>query len=248
MEDLSLDINVILVEPSGPLNVGSVARLCQNFGVRELRLVAPRCDPNNEEARKMAVKGKHLLDKAKQYSCLLDAIADCRKIVATSGRVDHGSIPLCSPKEGVTWALGKESKSSIALVFGREDRGLTNEELLLAHKTVTIKTQSSYSSLNLSHAVGILLHEFHCNESQTSQENQDKKTFLDPSAPEQLHLCLKDAEALLLEIGFLYKHTASARMAKIRALLQRAEIQQDEVSLIRGILRQIRWAMSKENS
>ena len=64
-------IKVILVEPAGALNIGSVARLCENFGVKELRLVAPRCDPNNEEARRMAVKGKGLLEKAKHYYCLL---------------------------------------------------------------------------------------------------------------------------------------------------------------------------------
>ncbi len=76
----------MLVEPAGPLNVGSVARLCRNFGLEELRLVAPRCDHLGEEARRMAVKGLPLLQKAMVFPRLADALADCGRVVATSGR------------------------------------------------------------------------------------------------------------------------------------------------------------------
>jgi len=241
-------INVILVEPAGPINIGSVARLCENFGVHQLRLVSPRCNHNNEEAKRMAVKGKELLANAEVFPCLLDAIYDCPRIIATAGRIEHGGIPLCNPKEALNWSLESYSSAPIALIFGREDRGLTNQELLLAHKVLTLETMSNYPSLNLSHAVAIVLHELRCCESQKLKCKQ-KNTFEDDLAtPIQINDCLIDAEDLLLQIGFLYEHTATARMSKIRALIQRAEIRPNEISLIRGVLRQMRWAIGKQNS
>mgnify|MGYP000415396487 CR=1 FL=1 len=80
------NLTVVLVEPAGPLNVGSVARLCANFGVAELRLVAPRCDHLGDEARRMAVHGAWVLEQARLFPNLSAALADCRRVVATSGR------------------------------------------------------------------------------------------------------------------------------------------------------------------
>ena len=238
---------LILVEPSGPLNIGSVARLCENFGIKELRLVAPQCDVNNQDARRMAVKGKKLLDRAKEYSCLIDAIEDCRRVIATSGRIDHGTIPLCTPEEAMKWSLSGSAELPLALVFGREDKGLTNQELLLAQKVLTIQTSSSYKSLNLSHAVAIVLNELQrCKKEKFSNNVQKAKFHQEPAPPKQIKDCLDDAEALLLDVGFIYEHTAKARMSKIKALLQRAEVQKKEISLIRGILRQMRWAINSQ--
>ncbi len=239
---------MILVEPSGPLNIGGVARLCENFGVKELRLVAPRCNPNDAEAKRMAVKGRELLAKAEQFSCLLDAISDCPRVIATAGRIDHGDIPLCSSEEAINWSIETSNSSPIGLVFGREDRGLTNQELLLAHKVITLQTLSNYSSLNLSHAVAIVLHELKRFEGKRFTYKSQKTDETPLATPLDINSCLKDLEDLLLEIGFLYEHTALARMSKIRALMQRAEIRPKEVSLIRGILRQMHWAIGKQNS
>jgi len=240
--------NVILVEPSGPVNIGSVARLCENFGVKELRLVAPRCDPNDDEARKMAVKGKRILDNAQEFSSLLEAITDCHRVIATCGRIDHGEIPLHDPEEAINWSLKASNTSPIALVFGREDRGLTNQELLLAQKVITLQTISSYPSLNLSHAVAIVLHELHRCEGEIFDSRPKETSNNHPASPLEINNCLRDIEELLLEIEFLYQHTAQARMSKIRALLQRAEVRPEEVSLIRGVVRQMRWAIGNRNS
>ncbi|WP_320668064.1 RNA methyltransferase [Prochlorococcus sp. MIT 1307] len=242
------ETKIILVEPSGPLNIGSVARLCENFGIKELRLVAPRCNSKDKEAIKMAVRGRRLLENAPTYSCLLDAISDCQRVIATCGRIDHGSIPLCPPEEALTWGLDTRDESPIALVFGREDRGLTNKELQLAQKVLTLKTITNYQSINLSHAVAIVLHELERIEAKSLIPETKKVHFNDPAYPIEIYNCLNDAEALLLEIGFLYEHTAKARMSKISALLQRAEVRPEEIALIRGIFRQMRWAMRNRNS
>ncbi len=236
---------IILVEPLGPVNLGSVARLCANFGISELRLVAPRCNPQDPEAIRMSVKGKKILEMAKQYPSLLEAVADCNRVVATCGRIDHGDIPLHSVEETIQWFVEPSNHHESAFVFGREDRGLTNEELLLAQKVITIQTTSTYPSLNLSHAVAIVLHEVNrLDQNQLHSHNQSHYVQT-AASPKQLNDCLEDAEALLLEVGFLLEHTSSARMAKIKTLLQRAEIRPEEVSLIRGILRQVKWAINQ---
>ncbi|WP_320664739.1 RNA methyltransferase [Prochlorococcus sp. MIT 1223] len=231
------NIRVVLVEPSGAINIGSIARLCKNFGIKDLRMVSPKCDPSNPEAIRMAVKGRDLLINAKAHLSLISAISDCQRVIATCGRIDHGDIPIHTIREASEWLSEASSETSIAIVFGREDRGLTNQELLLANKVVSIETSPLYPSLNLSHSVAIILHQFFY-----SNFNKNK-VFINPAFPIEIEDLLKDARKLLLEIGFLLEHTSKARMSKLRKLLNRAEIKPEEVSLIRGILRQVRWAI-----
>jgi len=250
-----MSLQVVLVEPAGPLNVGSVARLCANFGIDGLRLVAPRCDPLGEEARRMAVHGVELLERASLWPTLEAALADCDRVVATSGRLEGPPLPLLPPADALAWLLeGSASPqadpvpqpkvASGALVFGREDRGLANGELLQAGRLLQIGTGPSYSSLNLSHAVAVVLHEWHQRRGKTALPPVGPATgaFPDPAARASLEAALGDGEALLLEVGFLLPHTARARMAKLRALLQRAQPDSAEVALLRGMVAQLRWA------
>ena len=247
---------VVLVEPAGPLNVGSVARLCANFGVDDLRLVAPRCDPNAPEAQRMAVHGRSVLAAARVFPTLLEAVSDCHRVVTTAGRLDHGAIPLGPPEAVLPWAISGRSMQPLALVFGREDHGLTNDELLLSQRVISLRSGEAYPSLNLSHAVAVVLHEVARLQATigpggtpggtiNSDLNQDLQGDYtdDPAGPKALEACLNDAQDLLLEVGFLLDHTARARMAKVRGLLQRGLIRADEVALLRGMVRQLRWAV-----
>ena len=243
-----LSKNLVLVEPSGTLNLGSIARLCKNYEINALRLVNPKCNPNDELAMRMAVKGKIFLEKPQIFNSLLDAIKDCNKIITTCGRIDHGDLPLETPNEAIRWLLDVpyDNRSCIALVFGREDSGLNNQELLLGQKIININTGSKYNSLNLSHAVAIILNELqYCELSKKSGKDiviKDKNIAL----ASQLNACLDDAEKLLLDIGFLLSHTANSRMRKIRSILQKAEVSSNELALIRGIIRQIKWAIKEK--
>ena len=229
---------VVLVEPSGPLNVGSVARLCANFEVGELRLVAPRCDHLGEEARRMAVHGGWLLEQARLFPSLSAALADCCRVVATSGRRAGEPLPLQAPEPALRWLA--QARGPCALVFGREDRGLSNDELLQAGQLLTLGSGDAYTSLNLSHAAALVLHSWHCLGS-----SLEVGALPEPSDRQGLEAMLGDAEALLLEVGFLHPHTAHARMAKLRGLLQRAQISTEEVALVRGMVRQLRWASER---
>ena len=232
---------VVLVEPSGPLNVGSVARLCANFDVGELRLVAPRCDHLGEEARRMAVHGSWLLEQARLFPSLSAALADCCRVVATSGRRAGEPLPLQAPEPALRWLA--QARGPCALVFGREDRGLSNDELLQAGQLLTLGSGDAYTSLNLSHAAALVLHSWHCLGS-----SLEVGALPEPSDRQGLEAMLGDAEALLLDVGFLHPHTAHARMAKLRGLLQRAQISTEEVALVRGMVRQLRWASERQTN
>ena len=266
-----MSLHLVLVEPAGPLNVGSVARLCANFGLSGLRLVAPRCDPLDDEARRMAVHGLPLLERAPRFASLAEAVADCRRVVACTGRLEGPPLPLEGPQPCLSWLLegqggvgrgGEAPQASGALVFGREDRGLSNDELLQAGRLLTLSTDPVYTSLNLSHAVALVLHELHgLRRRGAGAGGSDPAGSVGPIPPGpaaaappsgdpgqdccsrgELEAALADAEALLLEVGYLYPHTARARMAKLRALLQRAGIRSSEVALLRGMVCQLRWA------
>ena len=249
------NVVVVLVEPAGPLNIGSVARLCANFNVDELRLVAPRCDHLSEPSLQMAVHGRSMLHTAKLYPNLLSAIGDCRRSVASCGRIDHGTIPLHTPTDALTWLLAKPIPAQpqpgpIAVVFGREDRGLSNDELRLCQRVLTLHSGSDYPSLNLSHSVGIVLHDMarlsanlHIPPTADPSAKPAQVSSPDPAAAPALTALLDDATDLLLEAGFLLEHTAHARMGKVRDLLQRATVRTEEVALIRGMVRQLRWAI-----
>ena len=247
----------MLVEPLGARNVGSVARLCANFAVDQLRLVAPRCDPFGAEARQMAVHGVSHLERAVIFPDLAAALADCRRVVAATGRLEGPPLPLRPPEEALAWLLAAEAPAGAgvgpeaggaALVFGREDRGLSNTELLAAGCLLHIPAAATYPSLNLSHAVAVALQ--HLWTLRQSPGRADGQVRIPPvtGAPEPLaprgaiEAALTDAEALLLEVGFLHPHTARARMAKVRALLQRAQLTDNDVALLRGMVCQLRWA------
>jgi len=250
---MNLHLVLVLVEPAGARNLGSVARLCANFGVAELRLVAPRCDPLGPEARQMAVHAQAVLESALVFADLAEALADCGRVVAATGRIEGAPLPLHGPAAALDWlgaGAAPESGAAnpgplpVALVFGREDRGLSNDELLLAGRLLRLDAGSAYDSLNLSHAVAVVLHEWHQRRGKNALPPVGPATgvFPDPADRASLEAALGDGEALLLEVGFLLPHTARARMAKLRALLQRAQPDSAEVALLRGMVAQLRWA------
>ena len=238
-------LKIVLVEPAGTINVGSVARLCENFNVNELRLVSPKCDYLAKESKKMAVRGIKILEEAKIYKDLNSALSDCSRIIATCGRKDHGDIPLYSNKDALRWALESETEETIAIVFGREDRGLSNEELLKANKVISLNTSDNYPSLNLSHAVAIVLHQLN----QFNKLNLVKTNIKNTSPTNLITLedCINDLGSLLIDIGFLMKHTYKAKTTKVKQMLIRAEVKDDEVALIRGIISQTRWAIKNKS-
>ena len=241
------NLKVILVEPKGPLNVGSVARLCSNFDVEELRIVSPKCDILSLEAKKMALKGQKYLDKSKIFDDLEKAIFDCDLVLASCGRIDVNKDSFFESSEDIfNWILSFKKIDNIAIIFGREDRGLTNNELLLANKTFNIPTSQKNPSLNLSHAVSIVLYEL----SKFSKRNfNKKKEVFNLASSKQIHDSFLEMEELLLRVGYLLKHTSSAKISKFKNYILRANTSKHEINVLRGIVHQINWFLnnSKRN-
>nr|WP_245152021.1 TrmJ/YjtD family RNA methyltransferase [Prochlorococcus marinus] len=236
------NLKVILVEPNGPLNVGSVARLCSNFEVDELRIVSPKCDIFSLEAKKMALKGHKFLENCKIFDNLQKAIFDCDVVLASCGRIDVNKNSFFGSSEDIfDWTLSFKKINNLAIIFGREDRGLTNSELLLANKTFNIPTSQNNPSLNLSHAVSIALYEL--NKSSKRNIDQELKVF-NLASPKQIHDSFLEIEELLLKVGYLLKHTSKAKISKFKNYFLRANTSMHEINVLRGIVHQINWFLN----
>jgi len=257
-------IAIVLVAPQGARNLGSIARVMKNMGLSRLTIVAPRCDPHGDEARHMAVHAFDVLTSARIVATIPEAIADATRTIATTGRTDGLASPLRLPEVGLPWLLDAPS----ALLFGPEDRGLSNDELAYAQRLVGIPTTAAYSSLNLAQAVGICARELvraaqfpptiaatngaaaapsAIADGRQSLGDRDEPDTAPDAAPDaapvgQLEGYYDHLERVLLGIGYLHPHTANARMKKFRRLLNRAQPTGPEVAMLRGILRQMEWA------
>lgn len=239
----SSGVRIVLVEPSGPLNVGAVARVMKNLGLQQLVLVNPQCDPLSIEARHLAVHAVDILESAQQVATLPAALQGCTRAIATTARVRSSAIDLESPRIALPWLL--EEPETAALIFGPEYRGLSNEELNYAQRFVRIPTSSSYPSLNLASAVAICCYEL--SQSAQLQPSYNTSTVTEDYASlDVLEGFYQQLEALLLKIGYLYPHTADSRMEKFRHLFNRTQLENAEVFMLRGILTQMEWALSKK--
>ena len=241
------NLKVILVEPNGPLNVGSVARLCSNFEVEELRIVSPKCDIFSLEAKKMALKGQKFLEHCKVFDNIEKAIFDCDLVLASCGRIDVSKDSFFQSSQDIfNWTVSFKKINNLAIIFGREDRGLTNSELLLANKTFNIPTSQDNPSLNLSHAVSIVLYEL--NRSSKRKFNKELEEF-NLASSKQIHDSFVEIEEMLLEVGYLLKHTSKAKIAKFKTFILRANTSMHEINVLRGIVHQISWFLknSKKN-
>ncbi len=242
LEKIFSNLKVILVEPNGPLNVGSVARLCSNFEVDELRIVAPKCDIYSLESKKMALRGQTFLDNCKVFDNLEKAIFDCDLVLASCGRIDVSKDSFFDFSEDIfNWTTSFKKINNLAIIFGRENSGLTNDELLLANKTFNIPTSKNNPSLNLSHAVSIALYEL--NKSSKRSFNQELKVF-NLASSKQIHDSFLEIEELLLGVGYLLKHTSRVKIGKFKNYILRANTSRQEINVLRGIVHQINWFLN----
>jgi len=241
------NLKVILVEPNGPLNVGSVARLCSNFEVDELRIVSPKCNIFSLEAKKMALKGQKYLDESKIFNKIEDAIFDCDLVLASCGRIEVSKDSFFESSENIfNWTSSFKKINNLGILFGREDSGLTNNELLLANKTFNIPTSITNPSLNLSHAVSIVLYEL--NKSSKRNFKSEFEVF-NLASSKQIHDSFLEIEEMLLKVGYLLKHTSRAKISKFKNYILRANTSMHEINVLRGIVHQINWFLnhSKNN-
>jgi tRNA/rRNA methyltransferase len=237
------NIRIILVEPAGALNVGSVARVMKNMGLRHLILVNPHCDPVGAEARQMAVHAADILEMARRVDALPLALEGCFRAIATTARPRSLSTPLEHPRQALPWLLETPS----ALIFGPEDRGLNNEELNYAQRFMAIPSNPVYPSLNLAQAVAICCYELYQStlapQPSQTQWIDEEKAMGEVASMDAVEQYFQHLESVLLKIGYLHAHTAASRMQKFRQIYGRSQLSPTELALLRGTLRQMEWAI-----
>lgn len=237
-ETLSSQVRIVLVEPAGALNVGSIARVMKNMGLSHLVLVNPTCDLQSDEARKMAMRAIDVLESAQIVKSIPEALIGCHRAIATAVR-SRMDAPLEHPRDALPWLL--EPGLNTALLFGSEDRGLSNEELKYAQRFVYIPTSDNYQSLNLAQAVAICCYELF-------QAPMPTASIAVPCSLDDLDRAYEHLESVLLNIGYLQPHTAASRMEKFRHIFNRANLSENDLSLLRGVLRQMDWAAKTQPS
>ena len=235
---ISADISIVLVEPQSPGNVGMVCRAMKNMGLSNLRLVNP-CPIDHPEALMFAVSAKDLLEKAEIFPDLQSALADSPLSVATTRRHGKYRQEVFSPSEVVEKIAADAGANRCSLVFGREDSGLTTQEVSLCRWQATIPTSDEYGSLNLAQSVLIF-----CYEILKASGVAGAQAVRELAPGEPLESMYSHMEKVLMKIGFLNPENPAHLMMTLRRILSRAELDKREVTIIRGLMSQIDWACS----
>jgi tRNA (cytidine32/uridine32-2'-O)-methyltransferase len=230
------NIRIVLVNTSHPGNIGGVARAMKNMGLSRLYLVAPRQYPD-EQAAWRAASAQDVLDKAVVTDTLEEAIGDCQFVVGTSARERRIPWPLLDPRSSAGKIAELSSREQVAVLFGREDRGLTNEELKQCNLHMTIPTSDDYSSLNLAMAVQIVCYELRVLiGSDQDPAREDDEWDAPFSTRENMERFFVHLEQTLTDIEFLDPAAPRQLMSRLRRLYSRVRLDEMELNILRGIL------------
>ncbi|AWN74123.1 tRNA (cytosine(32)/uridine(32)-2'-O)-methyltransferase TrmJ [Legionella anisa] len=242
-------IRIILVATSHPGNIGSTARAMKTMGLNSLYLVKPKSFPDYK-AKEMAAGADDLLERAVVTETLDEALVGCQLILGTSARPRGLSLPGLIPASCADLVSQQSENTQIAIVFGREHAGLTNEELLKCHYHIHIPSNPEYASLNLAQAVQIIAYELRMKLLTPQAEvalRQDEYATADEI--EQFYEHLRE---VFVAIQFLKASNPRRLMQRVRRLFNRVNLEKTEVNLLRGMLSQVQksleWASKRGRS
>lgn len=227
------DIRIVLVEPSHPGNIGAVARAMKNMGLEQLVLVSPRQFPDNE-ATARASGADDLLERARVVATVPEALAGCGFIVATTARERDQYFRVADVHDAAQRVLRECARGPAAVLFGSERAGLSNEQLESAHLLVRIPASDVYPSLNLAMAVQIVAYELFRARGVSIHPAPSAGPLAEPQDMQRLYAHLAQ---VMEEVDFRDRTQSGTHlMARIRRFLQRAELDRNEVNILRGIL------------
>jgi tRNA (cytidine32/uridine32-2'-O)-methyltransferase len=230
------NIRIVLVNTSHPGNIGGVARAMKNMGLSRLYLVEPRQFPD-EQAEWRAASAGDLLESAVVTSSLDEAIADCQFVVGTSARGRRIPWPLLDPRQCAERMAVASDSEQVAILFGREDRGLTNDELKVCNLHLNIPTSGDYSSLNLAMAVQVVCYELRMLlDADKLPKAEDEEWDTPFSSRENMERFYTHLEETLVDIEFLDPAAPRQLMARLRRLYSRVRLDEMELNILRGIL------------
>lgn len=229
------NMRVVLVAARNPLNIGAAARAMSNFGFSRLSVVNPY-QVAFREARS-AVNASEILTEAEEFATVEEAIADCKLVVGTTA-IRHRELnhPLKALKDGAPLIRKSMGSSKVALLFGSERFGLSNDDLSHCHWLMHIPTQDNHISMNLGQAVAVCLYEL-------AREVKFPKSKIkdDSAAARELDRMTELLVQTLLKSEFMQPRTAKSSEEKLRRMVRRLNLRQGDAELWLGILRQILW-------
>ncbi|MCH9698732.1 MAG: RNA methyltransferase [Gammaproteobacteria bacterium] len=225
-------IIIVLVEPTHPGNIGAAARAMKNMGLSRLHLVKPHHFPS-ADATSRASGADDILETATVFSTLEDAIVNCSLVIGTSARIREIPWPELSPRSCAEQVAREPGQSDIAILFGREHSGLTNQEMDKCQYLLRIPCNPGFSSLNLAAAVQIISYELRM----ALNASHDIQTHHDEFATSnELELFYKHLHQTLQSIGFIHPDKSRSIMRRIRRLFTRTRLEKKEIDILRGIL------------
>ena len=232
-DNLLNSVKVVLVGTTHPGNIGATARAMKNMGILDLALVEPKEFPS-DVATFRSKAAKDILEKASVHTSLEEAISECELVVGTSARGRTVPWPVLNPREAAEEMHKSSLNGKVAIVFGREDRGLTNEELGLCNFHVHIPSDPEYSSLNLSQAVQILAYEIRLSYLQDLHVNEEYWD-VELANNEQTERLINHMDELMQEVDFYDVENPRKLLVRVRRFFKRSKIDVMEANIFRGL-------------
>ncbi len=233
------NVRIVLHRPRFPENIGAAARAMRNMGLRRLTVV----DPENFIETRVRMMATHVagdvVDAITRFDSLADAVADCGYVVGTTARLGGERQTVISPPVMARRLITLSQANEVALVFGPEDRGLTNQEIRLCHALVNIPTDA-FSSLNLAQAVMVMCYEVFT--ARTAGESDFAPRLATRHELDGMYATLRE---ILVRISYINPENPDYWMNRLRRFFTRMQLRAREVSIIRGIIRQVEWYARK---
>lgn len=229
-----MSVIVVLHEPQDLVNIAHVVRVMKNFGMRDLRLVSPaEYDPYRVEG--IAHQTQDVLARVRTYDALTDALADCVHVVGFTARGRTAKRNVQRPREAAGELLAAADAGPVALLFGREDKGLSNDALDRCHRVVTIPSEPEYPSLNLAHAVLVMSYELALARGAGERPFKAPRRSAPAATAEEMERLFTDVKRALETIDFFKTRNADGVMRTVREVIHRTPLDEREAKLLRAM-------------
>jgi TrmH family RNA methyltransferase len=239
---MSQPIRIVLVDPSHPGNVGAAARAMKNMGLSELVLVRPREFPS-EEATVRASQAVDLLERARVTDSIAAAVEGCGFVLGTSARPRSANWTVLDPREAARRAIDESARGPVAVLFGGERNGLSNDDLSVCHALLNVPADPAYESLNLAQAVQIVSWELRM---AGGAEPRRLEAEAPPATAEQVARLHAHLAAVLPQIGFIGERNIANLGFRLQRLLARAVPDEKEVQILRGLLTAVQRSIHRD--
>ncbi|HGF7191323.1 TPA: tRNA (cytosine(32)/uridine(32)-2'-O)-methyltransferase TrmJ [Vibrio cholerae] len=238
-------VKVVLVGTTHSGNIGSAARAMKVMGLSQMLLVDPQCQVD-AQAIALAAGASEIALNAQIYPTLEAAVADCGLVVGTSARSRTLEWPMLEPRECGEKLISEANQHSVAMVFGRERTGLTNDELQLCHYHVCVPANPEYSSLNLAMAVQLLSYEVRMAYLALQQSSQSSTLQEEYPRHQELERFYAHLEQVIMQTEFISAQQPGQVMNKLRRMFTRARPEAQEINILRGILTSVQRSISRK--